>query len=78
MYYIDHPIIDQNLLSSNQIPGSFDHQHLWNEAINVLDFLHKDTWQGNITSKTISFGKMGPCMPNHAQAYQNFSGDDFG
>ena len=21
---------------------------------------------------------MGPCMPNHAQAYQNFSGDDFG
>ena len=32
VYYTKFQIINENLLLSNQIPGFFDHQYIWNKA----------------------------------------------
>ena len=34
---------------TDEIAGFFDHQYLWKEAINTLDFLNRDSNQGKIT-----------------------------
>ena len=39
---------------SNQIAGFFDHQYLWKESINILEFLHEGSQQGKISSETFS------------------------
>ena len=49
-------MIDQNVLLSNQIAGFFDHQYLWKETINALDFLHINSYQRKIVSQGTSVG----------------------
>ena len=51
------------MLSSNQIAEFCDHQYLWKEKINDLDFLH----QGKKASKTTAFGWVWPDVASHAQ-----------
>ena len=34
------------MLSSNQITGFFDHQYLWKEYMNIVDFFHGDIHTG--------------------------------
>ena len=41
--------------SSSEITGSFDHERLWNECIDILDFLHGDIHQENVVSETTTF-----------------------
>ena len=41
----------QLYLPSYQIAGFFDNQYLWNESMNVLDFLHGDNYQGKVASE---------------------------
>ena len=67
IYYIFLEIINQNLLSSNQITGFFNHQYLWNEKVNLLGFLHKDSYEGKIISKTTTVGWVWLGVPNHDQ-----------
>ena len=50
-------------LLSNQISGFFDHQCLWKESINLLDFLHGDNHQRKVTSGTATFDWVGPVVP---------------
>ena len=46
----------------NHIAEFFDHQYLWKETINVLGFLRIDSYQRNILSKSITFGKVWPVV----------------
>ena len=36
------------ILLSNELAGVFDHQHVWRKSINISDFLHEDSHQGNV------------------------------
>ena len=47
--------MDQNALSSDQIAEIFDHQYLWKESTNVLDFFITDSNQGKETSEINTF-----------------------
>lgn len=40
--------------------------------------MHRDIYQGQISSKTTTVGWVWPDMPSHAQTCVNFSGGDFG
>ena len=62
-------MIDQNVLLSNQIAGFFDHQYLWKETINALDFLHINSYQRKIVSQGTSVGWMWPGVSSHSQVY---------
>ena len=53
---------------SNQIVGLFNHQYLWKETINFLDFLRGDI-ERKIASEATVFGWMWPDMLNHNQTY---------
>ena len=53
LYFINFQTNNENVLLSNQITGFSDHQYLWKEAINVLDFLYKDIYQWKILSKNV-------------------------
>ena len=52
----------------------FDYQHL---SINVLDFLHRDSYQGNITSKSTNVGWVWSGVLSHAQTWLNLLRGDF-
>ena len=54
---------------SGKIIGFFDHQYLWKETTNVLDFLHGDVNQRRAACKTTTadWGGGGSWMPSHAQ-----------
>ena len=52
---------------SNQAVGFFDHQYLRKETINVLDFLHKDSYQREIVSKSSTVGWTWPGVPSEDQ-----------
>ena len=54
---------------SNQIVGLFNHQYLWKETINFLDFLRGDSYQRKIASEATVVDWMWPDMPNHRQTY---------
>ena len=77
MYCINLRIVDQNLLSSNQKTGFFDHQYLWNETINILDFLHEYIYQRKETSKNDTVGWMQLGVPNFAEIFLSLSERDF-
>ena len=49
------------ILSANQITVFFDHQYLWKESIDILDFLRGNNHQGKIGSEATSFvsGQLG-------------------
>ena len=52
------------MLSTNQIAVFFDHQYLWKESINILDFLFWDNNQGKIGLRLLVLfgrGQLGPC-----------------
>ena len=64
------------MLSSNKINGSFDHQYLWKESLNCLYFVHRDSYQGKIPSKTDAVRSVWPGVPSYIQtrvAYQGWS-----
>ena len=44
-FHLLHKPLNHFVLLSSQIVGFFDHQYLWKEAINDLDFLHRDNNQ---------------------------------
>ena len=48
----------QLYLSSNPKAGLFDHQYLWKESVNILDFLLGDNHQRKEASKTTTFGQV--------------------
>ena len=54
------------LLSSNETTGSFDHQYIWKEFIDILVFLYGDIHQG-YSSQTTTFGCVCPVIPSHTQ-----------
>ena len=56
-------VIDQDVDFFNKIAGFFDHQYLRKKTINVLDFLHRDSYKGKIAT-------MQSCL--------NLSGGDLG
>ena len=43
------------MLLANQIVGLFDHQYLWKESIDFLDFLQGDNCQGKLASESTAF-----------------------
>ena len=44
MFFQNLQMIYYHVHLTNQIAGLFDHQYLWKEVINVLDFLHRDIY----------------------------------
>ena len=58
-------------MSFNQIPGLFDHQYLWNEPFEVLDFLQGDSYRGKIQSKTATVTWVWPDVPKQAITAKN-------
>ena len=50
---------DQLYFSSSQTAGFFDHQYLWKESINILDFLH----QKEVAPGTTTFGWVWAIVP---------------
>ena len=48
------------MLSINQIAVFFDHQYLWKESINLLDYLHGINHQRKVASESNTFGWMWP------------------
>ena len=53
----------QVYLSLNQIPGFFDHQYLWKEFIDLLNFLHGSNHRGKLASETTNFGWVWSVVP---------------
>ena len=47
------------------------------ETVNVLDFLHRDSYQKKITCKITTVGCVWPDVPCHSQTYLGLSGGDF-
>ena len=43
------------IFSTNQIAVFFDHQYLFKESTNTLDFLHGDIHQGEVGSESSTF-----------------------
>ena len=40
------------MLSIHQTAELFDHQHIWNESVDILVLLHGDTHQWKVVSET--------------------------
>ena len=78
VYYINFQMINQNALLSNQIVRTFDHQYIWKETINVLDFLHRDICKKKIASYSTSISCVWPGIPSDAQTCPNLLGGEFG
>ena len=53
----------QLCLSSKQIAGYLDHQYLGKGPIDILDFLHGDSYQGKLAPATTTFGWVWPGVP---------------
>ena len=51
------------MFSNHHIGLVFDHQSLWKESIDNLDFWHGDTGEGNIGYETTYFGWLWPVLP---------------
>ena len=47
---------------SASVPVLFDHQYLWKESSNLLDFLHGENHQGKVPSETTFFGWVLPVV----------------
>ena len=62
------------MLSSNQIAGLFYHHYIWKEIINILDFVHRDSYHGQIATMIISVGWVMPGISNLAQTCLDLSG----
>ena len=62
----------------NKTAGLFDHQYPRKKTINVLDFLHRDSYKGKIARKTTTVKWMKPGVPSYVQSCLNLSGGDFG
>ena len=45
---------------SNQIARFFDQQYRWKEPMNVFHLLHRDNHQGEVATKTTTFGCVWP------------------
>ena len=58
MYNINFQIIDQNVLSSNQIAEFFYQQNN-----NMLSFLHRSSYQIKVTSNSTTVGLVWSDMP---------------
>ena len=54
------------MLLSNKIAGFCGHHYLWKETPNVLDFLCRDSNQGEIVCKSTTAGLVWLDMPRHA------------
>ena len=77
-YCINFKIINKNVfLSSSQIARIFNHRYLWYTAIHVLNFLHRDSYQGKIVSKTSNVVWVCPGMLRSVKTCLNLSGNDF-
>ena len=63
------------MLSHNQFAGSFDHQYLWKQLLNVLDFLQSGSLQGR---GNFIFSWIWSDMANQAQTYQHLPEVFFG
>ena len=50
------------MLTANQIAVFFDHQYLWKDLMNLLDFLHEDNDQRKVASETTTFGWVQPVV----------------
>ena len=50
------------MLSTNQIAILFDHQYLWNEPTDNVDFLYGDNHEGKVASETTTFGWVSPVV----------------
>ena len=62
------------MLSSNQIAGLFYHQYIWKEIINILDFVHRDSYHDKIVTVIISVGWVMRGMSSLAQTCLDLSG----
>ena len=51
------------IFSTNQVAVFFDHQYLWKESIDTLDFLHEDNNQGKVDYEKTTFGWVWPVVP---------------
>ena len=60
------------MLLFNQIAGFFDHQYIWKECIDILDFLHEGIHEGKVASKPTTFGWVCPGKPSYAQICPEF------
>ena len=56
-----------NGLSFSQIVGFFDHQYHWEETTSVLEFLHRDSYQGKILRLTLQFNQTYSIKYHHGQ-----------
>ena len=52
----------QLCLLPKQIAGFSDHQNLWKQSINTLNFLHEDSYQSNVGFESKSFSWMRPVL----------------
>ena len=43
------------MLSTNQIAVFCNHQYLWKDSTDLLDFLHGDSHQGKVAPETTTF-----------------------
>ena len=69
---MEFQLIDQNNLSSNYIAGFFDHQYLWRESFNVVDFFHIDSHQEMETLRVILLVTCGQGgQPSYQLAYHH-------
>ena len=64
------------MLSSNQIAASFRHQCFWKEIVIALDFLHRETYWGKMTSTTsivdLWVGCGQDCLENESESFQRY------
>ena len=61
--------LQAKMLSPNQIEGFFDHQYLWKETINFLDFLHRDSYQERYVRLLLLLG-CGQACPSTSKLYK--------
>ena len=59
------------MLLSNQIARFFDHQYLWKESSDILDFVTGDIHYRKVVTVTTTFGWVWPGRPSHAQTCQD-------
>ena len=57
---------------TNQIAVFFDHQYLWKELINKLDFLLGNNYQGKVEPEFTTFGLVCSVVPLVESDYRIF------
>ena len=67
MHYLNFWVIHYNVFLYNQTAGFFDNQYLWNTAINILDFLCRDSNYRKVASESTTIDNVWSGMPSHVQ-----------